>query len=75
MGRDEIKLFIISSRIFENIPQNWPEYPNRNLAIARCLVTAVRINIEGLPPWLVSLSSSVLELTWHGLGRSLHVNP
>ena len=75
MGREEIKLFIISSRIFENIPQNGPEYPNRNLAIARCLVTAVRINIEGLPPWLVSLSSSVLELTWHGLGRSLHVNP
>ena len=74
MGRDEIKLFIISSRIFENIPQNGPEYPNRNLAIARFLVTAVRINIEGLPPWLVSLSSSVLELTWHGLGRSLHVN-
>ena len=64
MGRDEIKLFIISSRIFENIPQNGPEYPNRNfLAIARFLVTAVRINIGALPPWLVSLSSSVLELT------------
>ena len=49
MGRDEIKLFIISSGIFENIPQNGPEYPNRNLAIARFLVTAVRINIGALP--------------------------
>ena len=61
MGRDEIKLFIISSRIFENIPQNWPEYPNRNLAIARCLVTAVRINIEGLPPWLVIYLPSLVR--------------
>ena len=45
MGRDEIKLFIISSRIFENIPQNGPEYPNRNLAIARFLVTAVLVGL------------------------------
>ena len=61
--------------MFENIPQNGPEYPHRNLAIARVLVTAVRINIGGLLSWLVSWSSSVLELTLYGLGRSLHVNP
>ena len=38
----------ISSRIFENVPQNGPEYSHRNLAIARFLVTAVRKNIGGL---------------------------
>ena len=38
----------MSSRIFENIPQNGPEYSHRNLAIARFLVTAVRKNIGGL---------------------------
>ena len=65
----------ISSRIFENIPQNGPEYSNTNLAIARFLVTAVRKNIGGLLSWLVSFSSSVPELTRHGLGRSLCVNP
>ena len=64
-----------SSWIFENIPQNGPEYSHRNLAIARFLVTAVRKNIGGLLSWLVSLSSSVPELTRHGLGRGLHVNP
>ena len=64
----------ISSRIFENVPQNGPEYPHRNLAIARFLVTVVRKNIEGLLSWLISLSSSVPELTHHGLGRSLHVS-
>ena len=47
--------------MFENIPQNGPEYPHRNLAIARFLVTAMRINIGGLLSWLVSLSSSVPE--------------
>ena len=64
-----------SSRIFENIPQNGPEYLHRNLAIARFLVTAVRKNIGGFLSWLVSLSSSVPELTRHGLERGLHVNP
>ena len=38
----------ITSRIFENIPQNGPEYSHRKLAIARFLVTAVRKNIEGV---------------------------
>ena len=61
--------------MFENIPQNGLEYSHRNLAIARFLVTAVRKNIAGLLFWLVSFSSSVPELTRHGLGRSLHVNP
>ena len=55
--------------------QNGPEYSHRNLAIARFLVTAVRKNIGGLLSWLVSLSSSVPELTRHRLGRGLHVNP
>ena len=64
----------MSSRIFEDIPQNGPEYSHWNLATARFLVTAVRKNIGGLLSWLVSLSSSVPELTRHGLGRSLHVN-
>ena len=64
-----------SSRIFENIPQNGPEYPHRNLTIAMFLVTVVKKNIGGLLSWLVSLSSSVPELTRHGLGRGLHVNP
>ena len=32
----------VSSQIFENIPQNGPEYSHRKLAIARFLVTAVR---------------------------------
>ena len=54
---------------FENIPQNGPEYSHRNLVIARFLVTAVRIDIGGLLSWLVSLSSSVPELTRHGLRR------
>ena len=67
--------FTISSRIFEDIPQNGPEYSHRNLAIARFLVTAVRKNIGGLLSWVVSLSSSVPELTRHGLKRGLHVNP
>ena len=39
------------------------------------MVTAVRKNIGGLLSWLVSLSSSVPELTRHGLERGLHVNP
>ena len=65
----------ISSRMFETIAQNGPEYSHRNLAIARFLVTAVRKNIGGLLSWLVSFSSSVPELTRHGLGGSLHVNP
>ena len=65
----------ISSRIFENIPQNGPEYSHRKLAIASFLVTAVRKNIGGLLSWLVSLTSSVPELTRHGLERGLHVNP
>ena len=65
----------MSTQMFENIPQNGPEYSHRNLAIARFLVTAVRKNIGGLLSWLVSLSSSVPELTRHGLGRGLHVNP
>ena len=61
-----------SSRIFENIPQNGPEHSHRNQPIARFLVTAVRKNIGGSLSWLVSLSSSVPELTRHGLGRGLH---
>ena len=61
----------ISSRIFENIPQNEPEYSHRDLAIARFLVTAVRKNIGGLLLWLVSLSSSVPELTRHGCCKSV----
>ena len=64
-----------SSRTFANIPQNGPEYSHRKLAIARFLVAAVRKNIGCLLSWLVSLSSSVPELTRHGLERSLHVNP
>ena len=68
-------ILYISSRFFENIPQNGPEYSHRNLAIAKILVAAVRKNIGGLLSWLVSLSSSVLELTRHGLERDLHVNP
>ena len=32
------------------------------------------INIGGLLSWLVSFSSSVPELTRHGVGRGLHVN-
>ena len=65
----------ISSGISENIPQNGPEYSHRKLAIARFLVAAVRKNIGGLLSRLVSLSSSVPELTRHGLDRGLHVNP
>ena len=38
----------ISSRSFENISQNGPEYSHRNLAIARYLVTTVRKNIRGI---------------------------
>ena len=54
--------------------------PRRNvilplLAIASFLVTAVGKNIGGLLSRLVSLSSSVPELTRHGLERGLHVNP
>ena len=64
-----------SSRIFENLPENAPEYSHRKLAIASFLVTAVRKNIGGLLSCLVSLSSSVPELTRHGLERGLHVNP
>ena len=54
----QIYLYIyISRRIFENIPQNGPEYSHRNLAIAGFLVTVVRKNIGALLSWLVSLSS------------------
>ena len=45
----------ISSRIFENIPQNGPEFSHRILAIARFLVTAVRKKHGGLAV-LVGLS-------------------
>ena len=45
----------MSSRIFDNIPQNGPEYSHRNLAIARFLVTAVRKNVGGLHAVLVGL--------------------
>ena len=65
----------ISSRIFENVPENAPEYSHRKLAIASFLVTAVRKNIGGLLSCLVSLSSLVPELIRHGLERGLHVNP
>ena len=65
----------IYSQMFENIPQNGPEYSHRKLAIASFLVTAVRKNIGGLLSWLVSLSSSVPELARHGLERGFHVNP
>ena len=34
--------------MFENIPQNGPEYSHRNLAIARFLVTAVTKKHRGL---------------------------
>ena len=60
----------ISSRIFENIPRNGPEFSHRILAIARFLVTAVRKNMGDLLSWLVSVSSSVPELTRHGLERA-----
>ena len=70
-----LKKIYISSRIFENIPQNAPEYSHRKLAITSFLVTAVRKNIGDLLSCLVSLSSSVPELTRHGLERGLHVNP
>ena len=40
--------YCYSSRNFENIPQNGPEYSHRNLAIARFLVTAVRKKHRGL---------------------------
>ena len=71
----KVKGIYISSRIFENIPQNGPEYSHRKLAIASFLVTVVPKNIGGLLSWLVSLTSSVPELTRHGLERGLHVNP
>ena len=63
----------ISSRSFENIPQNGPEYSYRNLALARFLVTVVRKNIGGLLSWLVSLSSSVTiaNSPWVGNGPPL----
>ena len=67
-------LLLGKDRIFRQ-HQNGPKYSHRNLAIARFQVTAVRKNIGGLLSWLVSLSSSVPELTRHGLGRDLHVNP
>ena len=57
------------------MPKNGSEYSHRNLAIARFLVTVVRKNKGGLLSWFISLSSSVPELTRHGLGRGLHVNP
>ena len=41
----------------------------------RFLVTAVRKNIGDLLSWLVSLSSSLPELTRHGFERGLKVNP
>ena len=56
----EVASFLEKTGFLVNIiPQNGPEYSNRNLAIARFLVTAVRKNIGGLLSWLVSLSSSV----------------
>ena len=63
----------ISSRIFENIPQNGPEFSYRNLALARFLVTVARKNIGGLLSWLVSLSSSVTiaNSPWVGNGPPL----
>ena len=63
----------IYSRIFENIPQNGPEFSYRNLALARFLVTVVRKNIGGLLSWLVSLSSSVTiaNSPWVGNGPPL----
>ena len=70
----EKTVFVVnnSSRIFENIPQNGPEYSHRKLA--SFLVSAVRKNIGDLLSWLVSLSSSVPEITRHGLETGLHVN-
>ena len=48
----------ISSRIFENVPQKGLEYSHRNLAIARFLVTVVRIwNSCSLPFSSFSLPS------------------
>ena len=61
--------------MFENIPENAPEYSHTKLVIASFLVTAVTKSIGGLLSCLVSLSSSVPELTRHGLERGLHVNP
>ena len=61
---DRFSYPFISSRIFENIPQNGPEHSHRKLAIASFLVTAVRKNIGGLLSWLVllgSLSNNVFE--------------
>jgi len=59
----------ISSRIFETAPEKGQEYSHRNPARARFVVTAVRILIGVLLSWLVSSSSSVRELTCHGVGR------
>ena len=38
-------------------------------------MTAVRIFMVGLLSWFVSSSSSIPELTCHGVERGLHVNP
>ena len=43
-----LKILYIYSRIFENVPQDAPEYSHRKLAIASFLVTALRENIGGL---------------------------
>ena len=79
LARSNFQYFRVLKEIylaeFLKTPQNGPEYSHRNLAIARVLVTAVRKDIGGLLSWLVSLSSSVPELTRHGLGMGLHVNP
>ena len=63
-----------SSRIFENIPQNGPEYPYRNLAIATFLVTAARINIgDCCPGWSHSQAQSLnyLSMGWEGAFMSI----
>ena len=67
--------YIYVAEFLKTYLKNAPEYSHRKLAIASFLVTALRKNIGGLLSCLVSLSSSVPELTRHGLERGLHVNP
>ena len=56
--RRYLLFFGCTSRIFENIPQNGPEYSHRNLAIARFLVTAVKQH-----RWLAVLVGLIVELS------------
>ena len=54
----------ISSRIFDNV-----------LLEKAQNIRTLRIFVGSLLSWLVSSSNSVPEVTCHGIGRGLHVNP